>query len=131
MAALVMVLWITGIAMRMWAGDDSVLEAPPWQAEWRHAAVVIHGVLAWLFCVVTGRWIWPHTTVFWRKRSHTLRWWLGLLTALISICLAIGGLCLLYGSPPLREITTPVHWWAGLVWPVVIALHTRVFNRIP
>ena len=123
LAVTVLALWLSGIAMHASAADDSLLDLPEWQARWRHAATVLHGVLAWVLCLTAGRWIWPHACLLWHKRGYTARWWLGLMTAASGAFIALGGLFLLYGSVPLRDAMGLLHWWMGLAWPVALAVH--------
>ena len=71
LAALTMALWVTGVAMHMFE-RDSAMDLPLWQENLQRWATVSHGVLTWLFCIMVGRWIWPHATHVWHRRVH--RW---------------------------------------------------------
>jgi hypothetical protein len=115
-------LWLSGIAMYLWSAD-STIDLPSWQERTRRFAIVSHGVLAWLFCLLAGRWIWPHVSAVWRRRSTRSMRLLGQLTLLTLAGAALAGLGLLYGSPPWRDQLAAAHWWIGLSWPLLCGSH--------
>lgn len=127
-AALVLALWLTGLLLQAWPGEQAAL-LPPWQAQVRHSALVVHGIGAWVFCLFAGRWIWPHAMLVWR-RAVDATWVLGLAAAGLVLLVAVTGLLLLYGPGDAREVSIAAHWWTALGWPVLLALHARrLFGR--
>ncbi len=123
-------LWATGIAMHVFE-RDSVMELPQWQENLQRAATVVHGVLTWFFCVMAGRWVWPHISQMWGRRIRHGTWYLGIATASLGLVLSLAGLGLLYGPGSWHETLSASHWWLGLCWPVLCALHAwrRLLNR--
>lgn len=105
---------------------EALAEVPPWEGEMRHWCVIAHGVGAWLFCVLAGRWLWPHVPIAWRRMMFQPHWWLGLLSIAWLAALLATGLLLLYGSEGVQAVASVVHWWAGVAWPVPILAHLLV-----
>lgn len=122
LVTLTLTLWATGVAMHLF-GHDSVMELPLWQENLQRAATVAHGVLTWLFCIMVGRWIWPHVGQVWSRRTRTATWVMGIGTACLGSLLTLAGLGLLYGPGAWREVLATSHWWVGLFWPIVCAAH--------
>lgn len=119
---LVLTLVATGIAMHG-QDADAIMERSGWQEQWHHAATVLHGVFAWIFCLVAGRWMWPHIALVWVRRTSNWNWELGIAMALASVIAALTGLGLLYGAAGWREALSSVHWWVGLAWPAIGIWH--------
>jgi hypothetical protein len=123
-------LWLTGIAMHLLV-RDGVLDMPPWQENLQRVSTVVHGVAVWLWCVMAGRWVWPHVLLVWRRRHDGLTWVLGAVTLFTLLALALAGLGLLYGLAAWHEALAALHWWLGLAWPALCLAHAwkRVFKR--
>jgi len=121
--ALVLALWITGLLLDMWPAEQAPL-LQPWQSQLRHAAVIAHGIGAWVFCLFAGRWAWPHVALVWRRALDTT-WLLGLVSGGLALAIAASGLLLLYGPGDARDATVAAHWWTAIGWPVLLALHVR------
>jgi divalent metal cation (Fe/Co/Zn/Cd) transporter len=123
MAAVSLLLFMTGVVMFVLPVSE-LLEMPPAQTSWRHAAGVVHGISTWLFCIMCGRGVWPHVRVMWHKQNETMKWALGLMNLVLLVVIALGGLALLYGSPDLHDWVSPLHFWMGAVCPLVFLAHT-------
>ena len=121
-AAVTLLLWLSGWALHQ-IEPERLMELPAWQIGLRHAAQVLHGVLAWAFCLLAGRWVWPHLGLVWRR--YTQRWagWLGLVSLGRLLLLALSGLGLLYGLADWRDALIPWHWYVGLGWPLLLGMH--------
>lgn len=102
---------------------DSVMEIPLWQENVQRWATVVHGVLTWLFCVMVGRWVWPHASHIWRRHARLVTWFLGITTACVGLLLSLAGLGLLYGPGAWHDSLSMAHWWIGLFWPVLCGMH--------
>ena len=89
---------------------------------WLHASNVLHGVFAWAFCVLLGRWVWPHIKMVWAARRRWV-WLFGIGVAASGAIAALTGLMLLYGSADWRESMSATHWVAGLIWPALCVVH--------
>ncbi len=89
---------------------------------WQRAASVLHGVFAWAFCILLGRWIWPHIALVWAARRRWV-WLFGLGVAGSGGIAALTGLALLYGLADWRESMSAAHWIAGLTWPALCIMH--------
>ena len=121
LTVMVMVLLATGVVMH---GNEPMVDADDLgPAQWHRVATVVHGLFAWVFCLVAGRWIWPHVVLVWSRRNGNWIWELGIVTALVGGVGALTGLGLLYGPADWREILTFAHWWIGLMWPVACLAH--------
>ena len=126
--ALLLALWATGVLLELWPAE-AVFQLAAWQAGLRHAALVLHGIGAWLACVALGRWIWPHAAIAWRMPTGRT-WWLGLVGATMASAVAITGLALLYGPADWHEGLGQVHWWIGVGWPALVLWHAvRLLRR--
>lgn len=121
-------LLLTGLVMHHWA-DISPMDLDEWENRLRRAATAGHGTLAWVACLLAGRWAWPHIGNMWRRRSRRGAWWLGLLTLGTSASLAIAGLLLLYGPAGWHDAASASHWWFGLTWPALGLAHARRGSR--
>jgi hypothetical protein len=123
LTALLITLLVTGAVMHghepmaMVEADD--LDAP----RWHHVATVVHGAFAWVFCLVIGRWAWPHVARVWPRQNRNRIWALGFVTALTGGVAALTGLGLLYGNADWRELLVAIHWWVGLAWPIACLAH--------
>lgn len=124
---LVLALWLTGVVLKAWTGDEAVL-LEPWQMQLRHAAVVSHGIGTWVFCFLAGRWVWHHVQLVW-SWPRTLTWWFGLASAAIAMVGATSGLLLLYGPGESHEAVVSMHWWLTFGWPVLLGVHARALAR--
>ena len=89
---------------------------------WQRAASVSHGVFAWAFCILLGRWIWPHIALVWAARRRWV-WLLVLGVAGSGGVAALTGLGLLYGLADWRESMSAAHWIVGLAWPALCVVH--------
>jgi hypothetical protein len=122
-------LWLTGWVMYGLPVSE-LLEMTDLQATLRRTSGVMHGVVTWAFCVMCGRGVWPHVRMMWSKQNERAQWWWGIFQLVWLVCLAIGGLVLLYGSPPWHEAMSPVHFWLGATLPLIFLAHTwRRFIR--
>ena len=125
------VAWLFIALLTMWATGcvlyamprESLAELAPWQASARHACVVIHGIGAWMFCLLAGRWIWPHVPAMWRRVRRRRHWWLGLLSISWLAALGASGLLLLYGGEGVQMSASWLHWWIGVTWPALVSAH--------
>ena len=90
---------------------------------WQRVATVVHGVFAWVFCVVAERWMWPHVALVWSRRNGNWIWELCLAAAIVGGVAALTGLGLLYGAADWRDALSSVHWWLGLAWPITVLWH--------
>lgn len=122
-AALILALWLTGLLLDAWPAEQAPLLAP-WQSQMRHAAVVVHGIGAWAFCLFAGRWAWPHAALVWRRAADAT-WLLGLAAAGLALLVAASGLLLLYGPGDARDAAVLLHWWTAVGWPALLLLHAR------
>lgn len=119
---MVAMLLLTGLTMHGQAFEFGA-EQSPWEERWHHAAAILHGVFAWVFCLVAGRWMWPHVVLVWVRRTSNWIWELGLVVAAAGCVAGLSGLGLLYGPASWRESLSSVHWWAGLAWPFLGIAH--------
>ena len=122
LVVITLVLAITGVVMHVWS-RDAALEVPEWQASLLHMSTVTHGVLTWLFCMLAGRWIWPHVVLVWHRRAHTWVWVMGIASLGAGALLALAGLGLLYGRAEWHDGMSVLHWWLGMAWPLVCSAH--------
>lgn len=116
-------LWLSGVGLHHWLGIEDPFDLAPWEAVLRRAAQIAHGVLAWLACVLAGRWVWPHVQIGRYQRHRAAARWLGALTLVGGLGMALAGLVLLYGAAAWHDVASRVHWWIGLCWPVLLLLH--------
>jgi hypothetical protein len=122
LAIVTVALWVTGIGLYLWPAD-SAIDLPIWEERVRRLSIASHGVLAWLFLLLAGRWIWPHVSLVWRKRNPAAKRLLGMLTLFAAGIAALAGLGLLYGSATWRDYLAGVHWWIALFWPLLCGAH--------
>lgn len=115
-------LWLSGMALWAWGGEWSP-DTPPWQSQAHRAAQVVHGVLVWAACAMAGRWLGPHAVQMWGRKGARVAWWLGLLAAFVGAWVALSGLGLLYGAADWRDALVVLHWWPGLLWPLLALVH--------
>ncbi|MFM7024656.1 MAG: hypothetical protein ACKOWC_01160 [Limnohabitans sp.] len=123
MTGVIVSLWISGCVMY----GLPLAELPDMsdaQAMLRRTAGTLHGVLAWLFCVMGGRGVWPHVRVMWHRHARRRPWLWGLANLALLLFLAVGGLALLYGSPWLHDLVAPWHFWTGLGGAALYLVHT-------
>lgn len=115
-------LALTGIAWLMldeWVRVDGAFgpEHHPAQA-W---ALVLHGVLAYVFLVIAGMLVPGHMRLGWsagRNRGT------GIAVTALSLLLAVTGLLLYYASDErLRSSTSLLHWSFGLGGTAIFLLH--------
>lgn len=122
LALLLLGLWLSGMALWAWGGEWSP-DTPPWQDQAHRAAQVLHGLLVWALCALAGRWLWPHALQMWGRKGARVAWWLGLVTAAVGGWVALAGFGLLYGPADWREAMVALHWWSGLLWPLLALAH--------
>ena len=130
LVALSVTLWGTGVVMHTWA-RDAALDMPAWQENLVRVCTIVHGVLTWLFCIFAGRWVWPHAVMVWRRRFHLPIWVAGIAVLGLGLGMSVAGLTLLYGPADWHDQASALHWWLGLVWPLLLAGHAfkRLFRR--
>jgi hypothetical protein len=118
-----LLLFVTGVVMFVWPSSELV-EMTSVQAGLRHGSGVVHGVSAWLFCLMCGRGVWPHVRVMWHKHGMPTQWTLGLFNLSVFAAIALTGLLLLYGSPELHDSASPLHFWMGIFCLFIFLAHT-------
>ena len=123
-AALVVLLWASGVLLQAWPAD-AAFDLGPTQLAWRRTALVAHGAGAWVFCLFAGRWIWPHATLVWRRRVNWI-WLGGVAMALVLLLVALTGLVMLYGAADVHPAAAAVHWWVALGSPALLLAHAVV-----
>lgn len=123
-AALVVLLWGSGVLLHVWPADAS-FDLGATQMAWRRTALVAHGAGAWMFCLFAGRWIWPHAALVWRRRA-SWTWVGGIGMALVLLLVAVTGLLLLYGAAEIHPAAAAVHWWVAVGVPVLLLAHAFV-----
>lgn len=116
-------LWLSGVGLHHWLGLEDPFDLAPWEAALRRAAQVSHGVLVWLACVMSGRWVWPHVKIGRYQRHRAVARWLGVATLFSGLVMGLAGLVLLYGAAAWHDAAARVHWWIGLCWPALLLLH--------
>lgn len=122
LTVMVSALWLTGWALH--GGDaDALAELSDAERQWRHMAAVVHGLFSWVFCVVAGRWMWPHVQLVWKRRASLWIWGLGLSVAGAAGLVALTGLGLLYGAAAWHGWLSAWHWAVGLIWPALCVGH--------
>ena len=124
MTGVVACLWLSGCVLYGLPVED-LPEMSVNQAVLRRASGVVHGCVAWLFCMLCGRGVWPHVRVMWHRHSQRGKWTWGLVNLLLFFFLACGGLVLLYGNPWMHESLLPWHFWVGAIGPAAYLVHTR------
>lgn len=122
LAATIILLWASGWLLHDGAAAE-LADLTDAGRGWRHAAIVTHGVLAWVFCGFVGRWVWPHLMRVWLRPTKRPVWVLGLLVAGALAVVAVTGLMLLYGSAQWREPVSALHWAFGLALPLLGSAH--------
>lgn len=115
-------LWVTGIVMLGWPSTD-MLEMSDSETLLRRSAAVVHGVMAWVFCVLCGRGVWPHVQAMFRRQLNRWQWGWGWVNLSVIVLLAVSGLLLLYGSAAVHEIMSSGHFWVGALAPMPYLLH--------
>ena len=123
MTAVTLVLWASGWVMFL-LPDSEWMDLAEWQQVLRRSSGVTHGVLAWAFCVMFGRGVWPHVRVMWHRHTEPRKWLLGLANLGLLVLLGLGGLVLLYGTPAMHDWMSPVHFWLGAGIPLIYLAHT-------
>ncbi len=116
-------LWMTGCVMYMLPATE-LMDMSPTLETVRRTSGIVHGVVAWLFCVMCGRGVWPHVRVMWHRHAQQYKWWWGMANLVLLVFLAFGGLVLLYGSPSLHDVLAPWHFWVGAAGPLIYLVHT-------
>lgn len=122
MAIITALLWISGVWMHAWPMEQ-VFDMSEQQAWWRRSSGVLHGVLTWVFCIMVGRGVWPHVRVMWHKAVDS-QWLFGIFNLLLFAALMVSGLLLLYGVADWHEVSSDVHYWIGLLCPLIFLPHT-------
>lgn len=123
MTAVTACLWLSGCVLYGLPAEN-LPDMSDTQALVRRVSVVAHGSVAWLFCMLCGRAVWPHVRVMWHRHALRGKWAWGLLNLMLFVFLALGGLVLLYGSPWMHDSVSPWHFWTGVLIPVVYLAHT-------
>lgn len=124
MTGVVACLWLSGWVMYGLPVED-LPDMSATLATLRRVSGVVHGSVAWLFCVLCGRGVWPHVRVMWHRHALQGKWVWGLFNLLLFLFLTLGGLVLLYGTPWMHDGLSHWHFWAGAVVPASYGLHTR------
>lgn len=122
MVAAMLAMWGSGLVLLVWPAD-MLMTLDEWQQVLRHSAVVLHGVVTWLLCVLCGRGLWPHLRVIWQRREAPAHWAWGLVSLVALCCVAAAGLLLLYGPARLHDNVSELHGWLGLVLPALLLAH--------
>ncbi len=122
MVAAMLAMWGSGLVLLVWPAD-MLMTLDEWQQVLRHSAVVLHGVVTWLLCVLCGRGLWPHLRVIWQRREAPAHWAWGLVSLVALCCVAAAGLLLLYGPARLHDNVSELHGWLGLVLPALLLGH--------
>ena len=123
MAAVCLLLFVTGLVMDVLPASE-LMDMSPAQAALRHSMGVVHGVSAWLFCILCGRGLWPHVRVMWHTQGEAVQWALGLMNFSVLAAMGLTGVLLLYGSPDLHDSASPLHFWMGALSPLIFLAHT-------
>lgn len=89
----------------------------------RRCTGIVHGVFAWIFCIVIGHGVWPHVRVMWH-RSVDFHWAFGFANLGLFAILMLSGLALLYGTEAAHMDVSAVHFWLGFLCPVPYLVHT-------
>ena len=82
MVAAMLAMWGSGLVLLVWPAD-MLMTLDEWQQVLRHSAVVLHGVVTWLLCVLCGRGLWPHLRVIWQRREAPAHWAWGLVSLVV------------------------------------------------
>ncbi len=122
-AAAVLLLWFSGVALYAWPAEGT-FELAPWQLWLRRSALVVHGCTVWLLLVVAGRWVGAHLGAVWHRHRNTT-WVLGVTSGVLLLVVASTGLLLLYGPEAVRTAASAVHWWTAVLVPLLLAMHGR------
>lgn len=131
MTAVILCLWLSGCVM-YWLPAEALPDMTAAQEALRRTSGIVHGVVAWLFCVMLGRGVWPHVRVMWHRHTYQVKWIWGVLNLMLLVFLAFGGLVLLYGSPLMHDALSPWHFWGGVLGPALYLAHTwRRFFAAP
>jgi hypothetical protein len=123
-----LLLWLSGVVLRQWP-SEALLEMSEWAQVLRRAAQVLHGVCAWAICLLSGRGLWPHLSLMWKGRARQHPWWWGCASLLLMLVLSVSGLMLLYGTESLLALMSALHFWIGLLLPLVLTLHVGLMKR--
>ena len=115
-------MWASGVLLWLWP-VEAVLSLDALQQGARHSAVVLHGVLTWLLCVLCGRGVWPHLRVIWQRRDDWTHWMWGWLSFVVLCLMAGAGLLLLYGPADTHDVLADIHAWLGIFWPALLLGH--------
>jgi hypothetical protein len=126
-AAGVLLLWASGVVLYLWPAEET-FQLAAWQLLLRRAALIAHGCTVWAFCVLAGRWVWPHVVLVWDYRRGAT-WLLGVAAAALLGAIAASGLLLLYGTEATHAPASATHWWTAVGVPVLLALHGRGWLR--
>jgi hypothetical protein len=123
-----LLLWVSGVVLRQWPAQ-ALLEMSEWEQTLRRTAQVLHGVCTWVICLLSGRGLWPHLSLMWKGRARQQPWWWGCASLLLLLVLSVSGLMLLYGAEPLLALMSDLHFWIGLLLPLVLTLHVGLMKR--
>lgn len=124
MTAVLASLWMTGMALYGLPTPD-LMEMAEWLGLARRSSVILHGVLTWLFCVLCGRYVWPHARLMWTRRSRPGPWRLGVANLSLMTTLALAGCVLLYGSTSMHDALAAMHFWGGACSLPLYLWHVR------
>lgn len=123
-----LLMWVTGVVLYLLPSQE-LLEMSSTEQSIRRGAVVLHGVLTWLLCVLSGRAVWAHVPCIWHRRSHARAWWWGVLSLLVLGVLVVTGLVLLYGTESVHQASSVTHYWTGMMALVVLLAHVCRASR--
>jgi len=115
-------MWVTGVVLYGLPSQE-LLDMSSTEQGIRRLSVVLHGVLTWFLCVLSGRGVWAHVPRTWHRRSHMRSWWWGVLSLLALLGLVVTGLVLLYGAEWLHATVSTAHFWIGMIALVVLLTH--------
>ena len=90
-------------------------------------AMEVHGAAAMVFLVLLGTLLPGHVRQAWHARRS--RWTGGSMLTLVGLLIATGYGLYYLGGERTRELTSVVHWVAGLFAPALLVWHVRAGRR--
>ncbi len=125
MVSLLAALWLTGIALYL-VPVEKAIDFGERALFVRRSLVIIHGIAVWGFCILFGHSIWPHVRKFSQVSMRNWRSLLGLFSVTTFCLVGLSGLLLLYGATWLQPYTYAVHWWVGVITPLLVFTHAKM-----